>query len=1013
MLVNERPIAPRAWQQRNTSRLLKILALAPAHRRSQAELIDLLWEDKPLKNPRHSLQQVITDARNVMRLSGAATLRLFNTANDQVVLSPKGGLWIDVEAFEQAAKTARGEKSADAYEAALALYAGDLLPEDYRDLRDWMLRRHDELRELALTLRLALAGLYERDGEDTRARELLEQIIRIQPADGDSPLMLAKLQDAYRMLMQLAAHAGDRRAALQHYHHLAVTLREFELAPDEATQELYNFLHAREERQPLPAEPPEPLSSFIGRAQDTTAVRRLLRQARLVTLIGPGGSGKTRLALECARIEARTKPAYWIDLAPLPAAALLPHVIAAALGIQEQGTDAIETRLVRYLRNPACLLVLDNCEHLIDAVARLAKQLLQACPELRILTTSRAALRLTGEHVWQVDPLAYPQNVENTLLDGLLAYDAVRLFVERAQAVLPSIALTAQNKHAVARICAGLEGMPLALELAAARVNTLSIQEIEKGVSGALGLLVEGDRAALLRHQTLRGAIDWSYALLSDAEYALWHRLSVFAGSFPLDAAEAICAEQSDAPTVEVLPSLVAKCMVQAQTMLGETRYRLLEIMRQYAFEKLSAAGETEIRRAKHYAYFLTLAERGNTGLTGKAQLEWAVRFTQEMDNLRAALEWASGESAPRDALVHLAAVLWRFWYVRGWLTEGRHWLDAALARDPTVSLPRVQALVGAATLAWAQGDFAQGQARCELAFAAAQAVNDLSSLAWVKLVLANIADYRGDFVGAAAWLTEALQEFEVRDETFGRALALYLLANVTHWQGNVSLARELLELSLQLDREIGNLWGAALALSSLGNLALEEGGLAKARAYFDQSLALFRALEVQFGIALELSFLGLVALEEGEEQRAEQLFQESLRRFEAIGDKPGTARAWHCQALSALRRRDLTSADVRARASLQLRVELGEQLTSVESLELLVRIALAGNRLARAAQIAGAVARRRSELGVRKFKAERTAYEPALAELRARLGDATFEGEWQRGETRPWVEVIQMALQN
>ena len=422
--------------------------------------------------------------------------------------------------------------------------------------------------------------------------------------------------------------------------------------------------------------------------------RRRLRSARLLTLTGPGGSGKTRLALEIAAecLGDFTDGAWLVALAPIADPALVSRAVAQALGLDDKSGQTVQRALSEHLRDKSLLLMLDNCEHLVAACAELAESLLQAAPGLRILATSREALGVTGENSYPVPALPLPDAGQTPTLEVLAQSEAVRLFVERAAAVRPVFALTEDNAAAVAQICQRLDGIPLAIELAAARTRALTADQIAARLDKRFGLLTSGSRTAPPRQQTLRGAIDWSYDLLSPAERRLLRRLSVFAGGWSLEAAE----EAAGAPeALDLLSQLVSKSLVLAEQRPGqEGRFRMLETIREYAQEKLAEAGEAEAAQDQHLTYYVALAEEAEPELRGHGQAQWLKRLDQENDNLRAALAWAiqSGQAEPA---LHLAGDLGGFWNMRGYLLEGHRWLEAALSLPASPGAPRSSSRVG------------------------------------------------------------------------------------------------------------------------------------------------------------------------------------------------------------------------------------------------------------------------------------------------------------------------------
>lgn len=438
----------------------------------------------------------------------------------------------------------------------------------------------------------------------------------------------------------------------------------------------------------LPHNLPVQTTSFVGRRRELAGLKRLLAAERMITLTGPGGTGKTRMALQTgADVLERFPGGVWLaELAGVNDAELIEQAVAAALRLREEPHRPLLEMVITHLTGKRLLLLLDNCEHLVAGAARLVGRLLAACPDLCIITTSREPLGIAGEIMWPLPTLSLPESLQG---DPPARGEAVRLFVERAQAASPTFSLTPANLPTVADVCRRLDGIPLAIELAAARTRMFSVEQIGQRLDQRFRLLTTGDRQAPVRHQTLRGAIDWSYELLSEQEQVLWRRLSVFTGGFGLEAAEAVCSEDA----VELLSQLVDKSLVVAEEEKGEKRFRLLETVREYGWERLRAAGEEAALRAAHRDWYFGLAERAEPLLTGPEQGAWLDRLEQEHDNLRQALRW-SLESGDAEHALRLGAALWRFWYVRGYFSENRERIAQLVGLAGAQGSPAVRARV-------------------------------------------------------------------------------------------------------------------------------------------------------------------------------------------------------------------------------------------------------------------------------------------------------------------------------
>jgi len=650
---------------------------------------------------------------------------------------------------------------------------------------------------------------------------------------------------------------------------------------------------------PPPAAPrhnlPVALSSFIGRERERERVGELLAAYRLVTLVGTGGVGKTRLALAVAEDRLASNPdgVWLVELAPLADPALVPTALAQVLGLREEAGRPILETLSNYLKEKSLLLVLDNCEHLVAACAALASALLRACPDLRILATSREALAVAGEHRYRAPSLSVPdpRHLPPPELAG--SYEAVRLFVERAAERRDDFTLTPGNARVVAEVCARLDGVPLAIELAAARVGSLSVESIAARLDDRFKLLTGGGRDLPNRQRTLRAALDWSWDLLAEGEQALLARLAVFAGGWTLDAAEAVCAgDDLEAWAVlDALDALVSKSLVQADESGEEAgRYRLLETIRQYATERLGERGEAAAMRYRHLAWCLDLAEQAFEPLMGPDQAAWLVRLETEHDNLRAALAWARERGAV-ELGVRLAGPLWRFWWLHGHLSEGRAWLEAALSAgegsDPGA---RGTALNGAGILARYQGAYERATALHEEALAIHRSIEDTAGIANTLNNLGMVAYQQGEYERATLLHEEALTLRRALEDRRGIAFSLNNLGLVAEARGEYARAATMHEEALALQRALGNTSGIAASLGNRGIVAGHMGDYARAANLFGEALAIHRAMADHQGIARALNCLGLVAFQQGQYEHAATLHEESLALRRALGDQSGIA---------------------------------------------------------------------------------------------------------------------------
>jgi predicted ATPase/DNA-binding SARP family transcriptional activator len=729
MSVGSRSIGEEDWHLRKAGSLIKQLALAPGHRLHREQAMELLWPDLDPKAALNNLNYALHVGRRTLEpsaLASSAASRYLHLRGEQLTLYPDSPLWVDAEAFEGAAATARhAPLEPAAFRAAVDLYSGELLPQDRYE--PWVEERRAELRGLYPSLLSEVAALYDERKEFEAAIEALGRAVTQEPTH----------EGARVGLMRLHALSGRRREALGHYERLRETLsKEFGTEPEAATtrlqQEIWagtfphysdsppaDFLPQGEEAPTSPAgvarrhNLPLARTSFIGRERERLEVKRLLAMTRLLTLTGAGGSGKTRLTLKVARdlVGAYPEGVWLVDLAPLSEAELVPQAVAQAVGVREQPGRALLETLKGTLRSRKILLVVDNCEHLVEAVVGLVDALLDCCLHLRILATSRVTLNAAGEVNWVVPSLSVTDSRQEAYTpQELEAYESVRLFVARARQRVPSFVLTLRNRQAVAQICRQLDGIPLAIELAAARIGALSAQELAERLDDSLKLLTGGSRTADPRQRSLRATLEWSFELLSEPEQVLFRRLSVFAGGWTLEAAEVVCSGEAieEGEVLDLLSKLVEKSLVVTEAGQEEdaSRFRMLGPVRQYVHEKVEEIGESEAVRRQHAEYFLALAEEADPQLKGAEQEEWLKRLEQEHDNLRAALSWAL-EQGKAELGLRLSGALGDFWYMRGHLSEGQRWLEAGLAQSGTYSdSARAKALLHAGHIASMLGDY-------------------------------------------------------------------------------------------------------------------------------------------------------------------------------------------------------------------------------------------------------------------------------------------------------------------
>jgi predicted ATPase/DNA-binding winged helix-turn-helix (wHTH) protein len=635
---------------------------------------------------------------------------------------------------------------------------------------------------------------------------------------------------------------------------------------------------------------PVPLTNFIGRDRELAELWRLVASTRLLTLTGAGGCGKTRLALElAANVLDRFPDGVWVvDLAAISNPNLVAQSVASVLDVREGPQRPIREALVDYIRNRHILLVLDNCEHLIAACAQLADALLRTAQRLRILATSREGLGITGETLWRVPSFSVPEPPQAASAETLAKYDAVRLFVERAAAIDPAFAVTGANAATVAQVCHRLDGIPLAIELAAARVNVLSIEQIDSRLNDRFHLLTGGSRTAVARQRTLKATVDWSYDLLSDPERQLLRRLSVFAGGWTMEAAEEVTSDNTSERegVLDFLSRLVDKSLVNVDSHIDESRrYRFLETVRQYARKRLLRSGEAERLRDRHLTFFHELVRCAEPELTRSRQVTWLNRLQQEHDNLRLALEWclASPERAVQS--LELAATLNWFWIKRGYFREGQEYLERALsACGNTPSVLRARALMSLGSMTFFQGDFVRARVWLKESAALARDTGDLSVVGFSLGMMALAALELGDIAEGGQFATEGQAAGRASATPWVQGPSLACLAYLAMHDGDFDRAGQLHEEALELTRRQGEKWGMGISLFDLALLRVVQQRHAEARALCSEGIALHEEFGDRRGIAWCLGILSGAEAADGHALRAARLRGAMEGLLESVG---------------------------------------------------------------------------------------------------------------------------------
>ena len=816
---------------------------------------------------------------------------------------------------------------------------------------------------------------------------------------------------------------------------------------------------------------PAPQTSFIGCEPALVTIKALLQQTHLLTLTGSGGSGKTRLALAVAEAVIGDDPdsypdgVAWVDLASLADPALVPQTVAAALRLREQPQRTFVDLITDYLGNRRMLLMLDNCEHVRAACAELLPLILQASAETRILATSREPLAIAGEQVWLVPMLSVPPTngshaATPQRMAELLQSEAVRLFDARARTVAPSFTLNAHNAEAVAQICQRLDGMPLAIELAAARVNILVPQQIVERLENSVHLLTRGASTSHARHQTLRAALDWSFDLLSPQEQAFFTRLSVFAGTFGVDAVEGVCAGEGleVGALLDLLADLVEKSLgvaIESGTAQHpEMRYRLLVPIRHYAAEQLRATGAENQWRARHAAWYFDLALRAAPELEAGEQSRWLDRLEHEHDNLRVALTWFAAAPDGAETGLRLSCAIARFWCIRAYLSEGQRWLEDFLQRiDPAAAqstqvdaanfLARIailrsnfqaarahyvrglvlgreieydegveNGLIGLGVTLWELGDFHGARTTLEEAVAYARATQHVKSLARALNNLGLVCMHQGDNDATRATFTECLVLNQQLGHKTGIATVLYNLAMLAAHDGDFAQSRLLYEEALALDRELGNRTTIADVLSNMGGLAVSQGDFAAATHHFEEAAQLYRAVGAVGDTAYTSAGLGDVAFHQGDYATARAHYAAALALFREASNQRLIGRALGQLGRIACREGDLVAAASLCGEGLTIRRTIGHKPGMLFILEQgFVELAFATGQLVIAARILGAVTTARKVTARPRDPIEVRELEPFLARLHKQLDEAALAAAWAEGEAMSLEEATAYAL--
>lgn len=882
-------VAESAWRQKRVAAILKLLALEPSHRLHRERVRDILWPDLDRESQANNLRYSLHQARKRLEEAWATPGTFLFREGDLLVLGADDTVWVDVLAFEQTVADAWRLDDLALYERAAELYSGDLLPEDMYD--DWLDGRRAALRTSYLALLARLGRRLREHGQPDRAIETFQRLVAAEPTQ----------EEAHVALMQLHALAGRTRQAVAQYDRLSEVLeRELGAEPEFITRALLkaiqdghfsatpapitSFRSATEPAQLVPTNLPSPVSGLVGREREIAEVRLILSSSRLITLTGPGGIGKTRLSIAVGH-QVRDRfddGVFFVPLAPVRDVELVISSIAKALNAREIAGESLIDTLKTFSRFKRMLLVLDNFEHVVGA-APLVTELLEAAPEMKVLVTSRMRLRLRGEREYHVPPLNLPGDGGINTSTSVAEYSAVSLFVQTAQEVRPDFRVVDDNALAVATICRRLDGLPLAIELAAARMRVLPLQAILGRLEHPLSLLTGGSRDLPERQQTIRNTVKWSYDLLQSDEQQLLQRLSVFAGGWSLEAAEtvAIPIAVGDVDVLDGLTGLVEASLVTHRTQPdGETRYGMLEIIREYALEQLVSVGNLPDARQRHAEHVAEFVEFRELLLFGPRQIETLDELEREHDNIRAALTWFHATEQACNGLA-LAGRLWRFWWLHGHFEEGQAWYER-LRVLPDQDVPdkiRATALTGAGAMAELQHDLRSGVAFHEEAISIWLDLEPREQwlACWSFASLGSTYMNHGDYDLAERSYQDGLRLARKLNEPRVIALATGAVGLAFALRGRDDEALAFWEEALTFSRRGGEPFMVAFCTGNTGAILINKGDFERGKPLAEESIGLNRRLGNRAHVSSGLFMLSKVDLQQGDVESALQRIKEGM----------------------------------------------------------------------------------------------------------------------------------------
>jgi predicted ATPase/DNA-binding SARP family transcriptional activator len=976
VLLDDKPLST---DRRKAIALLAYLAVndvgRPRQKYSRESLSALLWPDHEQTRAFSSLRTTLWELRQALGDGWLIAERESVQLNPDADPSTGSGRRIDLDVARFRDLLSQSRQQNDQalriplLSEAVKLYRDHFLTgfslKDAPNFNEWAFAESEDLRRKLAEALTMLLEAHCALGQADQAIPYARRLVALDPLN----------ESSHRHLMEVYWQAGQHSAALKQYQACEQILRkELNLDPQPETRALYKKIlkgdvkPVRVEKQIETVSPknnlPVHLTTFIGREGEQDEIIHLVKRDRLVSLVGTGGIGKSRLSIQAgfALLNDFPNGMWLLELAPLSDPGLVPQTVFTTLGLIEQSGRSILEILTDFLRSKRALLILDNCEHLIQACAQLAQTILHSCPDLHILATSREALGIPGEILYLVPTLTTPDPLHTTL-ETLPQYEAARLFIERAQSAVASFQLTEENLAAITQICYHLDGIPLAIELAAARVKLLSVEEIAARLDDRFRFLTGGARTALPRHQTLQALIDWSYDLLSESERVLLRRLAVFAGGWTLEAAEQVAGDRGrgeveNAPAIpdlqtmdilDLLTSLVNKSLITAENKPGqETRYAMLETIRQYASEKLWQAGEGGLLPKRHLAYYVDLAERAEPNLRARDMVLWLDLLEAEHENIRAALEW--GLEGDIEAELRLASALLWFWHIRGHKNEGVEWLERTLSieamdqddqpRTPRRASIRGKALNASGSLMVMNHEFRRATARLKESLALFRELGP-GGKQGMAYALLRLASEPSAGEQAKGMLKQSLTLFREIGDKFGTTEALMQLSGVAQ-KDDFKQAVLLTEEKLALSREIGDQDGIAGALGNLADLALSRDDYGQAIPLFEESLATFRKVKNLGAISFSLGSFGDVFFWQGNYGQAAKTYEEALAFVQELGYRFHIAFYFYSLGILDWFQGEYSHAIGQVSSSHPIFRDIGHHLMAVSSLHTLGDIALA-----------------------------------------------------------------------